>query len=89
MQLEETKEVESQCVHDEEGRLLRDKGRIRERWVRFFRSLFNSKSDMLDPDIPKRLPQHPVASALGIEPTEDEIATAMKANGKRKNGGTG
>ena len=59
--------------------MLRDKGRIRERWVRFFRSLLNSKSDMLDTDIPKRLPQHPVASALGIEPTEEEIATAMKA----------
>ena len=64
-------------VRDEEGRLLRDKGRIRERWVRFFRSLLNSKSDMLDPDNPKRLPQ-PVASALGIEPTE-EIATVTKA----------
>ena len=71
--------MESQCVRDEEGRLLRDKWRIRERWVRFFRSLLNSKSDMLDADIPKRLPQHPVASVLGIEPTEEEIATAMKA----------
>ena len=71
--------MESQCVRDEEGTLLRDKGRIRKRWVRFFRSLLNSKSDMLDTDIPKRLPQHPVASALGIEPTKEEIATAMKA----------
>ena len=34
---------------------------------------------MLDPNIPKRLPQHPVASALRIEPTGEEIATAMKA----------
>ena len=67
LQVEETKKVESQCVRDEEGRLLREKGRICERWVRFFRSLLNSKSDMLDPDIPKRLPQQPVASALGIE----------------------
>ena len=83
-QLEETKKVESQCVRDEEGRLLRDKGRIRERWVRFFRSLLNSKSDMLDPDIPKRLPQHPVASALGTEPTEEKIATAMKAMANAK-----
>ena len=71
VQLEETKKVESQCIRDEEGRLLRDKGRIRERWVRFFRSLLNSNSDMIDADIPKRLPQHPVASALGIEPTEE------------------
>ena len=56
VQLEETKKVESQCVRDEERRLLRDKGRIRERWVRFFRSLLKSKAGMLDPDIPKRLP---------------------------------
>ena len=84
MQLEEAKKVESQCVCDEEGRLLRDKGRIRERWVRFFRLLLNSKSDMLDADIPKRLPQHPVASALGIEPTEEEIAPSMKAMANAK-----
>ena len=83
-QLEETKKVEPQCVRDEGGRLLRDKGRIRERWVRFFRLLLNSKSDMLDADIPKRLPQYPVASALGIEPTEEEIATAMKAMANAK-----
>ncbi|CAN0460303.1 unnamed protein product, partial [Ascophyllum nodosum] len=71
-------------VRDEERRLLRDKGRIRERGVRFFRSPLNAKSDLFDPDIPKRLPQHPVASALGIEPTEEELATAMNeiANAK-------
>ena len=74
----ETNKVESQCIHDEKGRLLRDKGRIRERWVRFFRSLLNAKSVMLDPDIPTRLLQQPVASALGVEPTEEEIATTMK-----------
>ena len=84
MQLEEPKKVESQCVRDEEGRLLRDKGRIRERWVRFFRSLLNSKSDMLDADIPKRLPQHPVANALGTEPTKEEITTAIKAMANAK-----
>ena len=55
-QLEDTKKVELQCVRDEKGGILRDKGRIRERWVRFFRSLLNVKSDMLDPDISKRLP---------------------------------
>ena len=84
VQLEETKKVVSQCVRDEGGRLLRDKGRTHERWVRFFRSLLNSKSDMLDPDISKRLPQQPVASALEIEPTEEEIATAMKAMANEK-----
>ena len=54
VQVEET--IESQCIRDKGGRLLRDKGRIRERWMRFFRSLLNAKSDMLDSDIPKRLP---------------------------------
>ena len=39
VQLEETKKVESQCTRNERGRLLHDKGRIRERWVRFIRSL--------------------------------------------------
>ena len=78
------KKNESQCVLDEKGRLLRDKGRIRERGVRFFRSLLNAKSDMLDPDIPKRLPKHSVASALGIEPTEEAIATAIKATANVK-----
>ena len=39
---------------------------------------------MLDPDIPKRLPQQPVASALEVEPTEEEIATAMKAMANEK-----
>ena len=57
VQLAETKKAESQCVCDEGGRRLHDKGRIRERWVRFFRLLLSPKSDMLDPDIPKRLPQ--------------------------------
>ena len=36
VQLEETKKIESQCVRNEGRRLLRDKGPIRERWVRFF-----------------------------------------------------
>ena len=82
--LEEAKKVESQCVRDEEGRLLRDKGRIRERWMRLFCSLLNSKAEMIDPDIPKRLPQRPVTSDLGIEPTEEEITTAMKAMANAK-----
>ena len=52
--------------------------------MRFFHSLLNAKSDTLDPDIPKRLPQHPVAIALGIEPAEAEIASAMKAMANAK-----
>ena len=33
---------------------------------------------------PERLPQHPLASVLGIEPTEEGIATAMKATANAK-----
>ena len=84
VQLEKTKKVESQCLCDEEGKLLRDKRRIRERWVRLFRSRLNAKPYMLDSDIPKRLPQYPVASALGIEHTEEDTATAMKAMANAK-----
>ena len=84
VQLEETKRFESQCARNDGGRLLRDNGRTRERWVRFFRSQLNAKSDMLDPDIPMRLSQQPVPSALGVEPTKVKIATAMKAMANAK-----
>ena len=39
---------------------------------------------MLEPDVPKRLPQQPVASALGIETTEEEIVRVMKAMANAK-----
>ena len=48
------------------------------------RSLLKAKSDMLDLDVPKRLPHQPVTSALGIEPMEEEIASAMKAMANAK-----
>ena len=56
--------------------------------MRFFRSLLNSKSDMLDPDIPKRLPQQPVVSPRdrahgGGDCHSDE------GNGKRESSGAG
>ena len=53
----------------------------------FFRLLLNGQSHILHPNIPKRLPEHPVAGALGIEPTEEEFATAMKAMANAKAGG--
>ena len=79
MQLEKTKRVESQCVRDVERILLRNKSHIRDRWVRFFRLLLNTKFDLLDPDISKRLPQQPVASTLRIEPTAEETTTVIMA----------
>ena len=41
----------SQYIRDEEGRLLRDIGLSRDRWVRWFYKLLNTKSPALDPTI--------------------------------------
>ena len=43
---------------------------------------------MLGPDIPRRLPQQPVASALGVEPTEGGDCHSDEGKGKRESGGT-
>ena len=86
VQLEETKKVESQYeyIRDEQGRLLRDIGHICERWVRFFHSLLNAKSDMLVSDTGKWLPQPPVASALRTESTKEELAITTNAMANSK-----
>ena len=42
-------------------------------------SLLNSKSAMLDPNIPNRFTQQPAAGALGTDPTEEKVATEIKA----------
>ena len=45
--------------------MLRDADLIRERWVRHFHSLLNAKSETLDPTVISKIPQRPVAGALG------------------------
>ena len=67
--------VSSQYIRDEEGSLLRDSELILERWVRFFSDLLNGESDQLDHSIIAGIPQHPVAHVLGVEPTEEEVAS--------------
>ena len=84
VQLEETRKVEPQYVCDKEGRLLWDKGRIRERWVRFFHLPLSAKYNMLGPDMPKELRQQPVASALGRDDCHSD-----QSNGKRESSGAG
>ena len=50
--------------------------------MRFFRSLLNTKSDMLGrPEEAAAAPSH---ECIGIEPTEEEISTAMKAMANKK-----
>ena len=39
---------------------------------------------MIDPDIPKKFSQRPIASALGIKSTEEEIAKAIKTTANAK-----
>ena len=42
-------------------------------------SLLNSKSAMLDPNIPNRFPHQPAVGALGTDPTDEKVATEIKA----------
>ena len=69
--------MESRCIRDEDGRILRDKDLITQRWVRFFHSPLNAKAEKLDPDINSKLPQQTMEANLGVEPTEGEIAVAL------------
>ena len=89
MEVEETRKVDSQCIRDEDGRLLRDKDLIAQRWARFFHSLQNAKAEKLDPDITSKLPQQTFKDNLGVEPTDGEIALALQAMANSKAMGTG
>ena len=83
-QVEEVRKVNLQYIRDEQGELLRDADIIRERWVRHYRSLLNEKSETLDPTVIAKIPQRPVAEALGVEPTEDEVAAALRPMAMRR-----
>ena len=64
--------------------MLRDPELILGRWVRFFSDLLNGESDQLDHSIITRIPQHPVAHVLGVEPTEEEMASALRSMANAK-----
>ena len=57
MNLEGKRDRSSQFIKDEHGRLLRDVGRIRERWILWFYTLLNTKSPKLDLNIAEGLEQ--------------------------------
>ena len=71
-------------MKDEKGVLLRDVELIRERWVRWFHTLLNAKSPMLDPNIAEGLDPWPENMLLGVQPTMQELTDAIGslANGK-------
>ena len=53
MNLEGKRDRNAQLIKDADGNLLRDVEPIRERWVRWFHTLLNTKSPKLDPKLPK------------------------------------
>ena len=84
MNLEGKRDHNSQFIKDEHGSLLRDVQVIRERWVRWFHTLLNTKSPNLDPNIAEGLGQWPENTTLGNQPTMQELTDAIRslANGK-------
>ena len=78
--LEGTKATSEQFIMDEDGTLLRDQVRIRERWLGHFHKLLNTKSLKLDPAvIIDLLPPRPLELSLGDEPSMDEMMGVIKS----------
>ena len=63
----------SEQFMDEDGTILRDKVRIRERWGGYFQTVLNKKSPKLDPTISALFLQRPLIPSLGDEPTMDDM----------------
>lgn len=58
--------MESQCIREEDGRLLRnDDIIVHKRWARFVHSLLNEKTGKLDAVITFKLPQQTTMAKLG------------------------
>ena len=74
----------SRYIKDEEGRLLRDNALIRERWMRWFRKLLNTKSPTLDPGIVDELKQWPPCGPLNDIPSRHEVEEGIRALANRK-----
>ena len=68
-----------QFIKYEDGNLLRDVELIRERWVWWFRTLLNTTSPKLDPNIAKALDQWPVNTPLGVLATMQELIDAIRS----------
>ena len=84
MNLEGKRDRSSVYVEDENGVLLKDVELFRERWVRWFHTLLNAMSPRLDPNIAQGLDQWPENMLLGVQPTMQELAGAIRllTNGK-------
>ena len=74
----------AQYIRDEDGKLLRKPEEIRARWRRYFTSLLNTTSAVLNRTIIEGLPQNPTALSLGDPPVVSETKKALRSmsNGK-------
>ena len=79
MDVEGKMTLNSQYIRDEEGRFIRDIGLIKERWVRWFHKLLNTKSPTLDPTITDELKVWPPCSSLDYVPSRYEVEEAIRA----------
>ena len=84
MNLEGKRYHNSQFIKDEHGSMLRDVELIRERWVRWFYTLLNSKSPKLDPNIAEGLEKWPENTTLGNQPTPQELTDAIRSLANKK-----
>ena len=84
MDVEGKRTFNPQYIKDEEGRLLRENALIRERWVRRFHKLLNTKSPTLDPNIVDELEQWPPCRPLDDVPSRYEVEEAILALANRK-----
>ena len=84
MDVEGKRTFNSQYIKDEEGRLLQDNALIRERWVRWFHKLHNTKLPTLDPSIVDEPKQWPPCRPLDDVPSRYEIEEAIRALANRK-----
>ena len=84
MNLEGKRDRSSAYVKDENGVLLRNVERTRDRWVRWFHTFLNTKSPRLDLNIAEGLDQWPENMPLGVQLTMQELTDAicLLANGK-------
>ena len=71
--LERMKTRSDQFIRDENGTLLRDEVRSRERWSGFHHKRLNTKSLKLDPTIIDLYSSRPLTLYLGDEPFVDEM----------------
>ena len=67
-----------QFIMGEDGRLLKDKVPILDRWAGYFGTLQNTKSPKLDPTISGLFPQRPLAPSLGDEPIMDGMTAVIR-----------